>query len=177
MSSSLRGSAEKSFTARAWDGVVTFILKTAIPLIPIALIFWLVGLIVNAEITGTYRGMTTLVEAPPDMAGAVTLNLEENDEKLTGFIVFRADNRYDISSGKMIDENKMQLHLAQQYGQGENDKRELTFDGTKDQNVLSGVIHDGAQNIEVKLTRGSTSSFFGKRWFVRTLNYFGAGIK
>lgn len=170
MSSSLRGSAGKSFTAQAWDGITTFFVKTVMPLIPIALIVWLVSSIMNAEITGTYQGMTPVT-------GAISMNLDENNDVLTGNVVFKADVNYNISSGKMIDENKMQLHLVQQYGPGENDKRELTFDGTKDQNVLNGVIHDGAQNISVRLTRGSTSSFFGKRWFVRTLNYFGAGIK
>lgn len=177
MNSSLRGAAGKSFTAQAWDGIITFILKTVIPLIPIALVVWLVGVIMNAEITGTYLGMTTLVEAPPDLAGAVAMYLVEDNDKLTGDVTFKADNRFQITSGKMIDENKMQLYLAQQTGPGENDKRVLTFEGSKDQNVLNGVIHDGLLNIKVKLTRGSTSSFFGKRWFVRTLNYFGAGIK
>ncbi|MBX9570206.1 MAG: hypothetical protein K2X77_15010 [Candidatus Obscuribacterales bacterium] len=177
MSSSLRGAAEKSFTAQAWDGIVTFILKTVIPLIPIALIVWLLCVIMNAEVTGTYQGMTSLAEAPPDLAGAIAMHLNEENDKLTGNVIFKADIKYEITSGKMLDDNKMQLQMEQQYGPNENDKRVLTFEGAKDQNVLNGVIHDGTLNINVRLTRGSTSSFFGKRWFVRTLNYFGAGIK
>lgn len=178
MSSSLRGASQKSFTAQAWDGLIGFFIKTLMPLIPIAGVFWLISFLMNSEITGTYRGMVDpdeLTKSP--LRGAMMLDLEENNDQLSGFVVFKQDLRYKVDTGRMIDENKLQMKLSQQSITNDGEKRELTFDATKDQNVLRGVIHDGVHNVPVRLNRSSTSSFFGKRWFVKTLNYFGAGIK
>lgn len=170
MSSSLRGAAGKSLSAQAWDGITVFLVKTAFPLIPIALVVWLVGAILNAEVAGTYRGMTPIT-------GAMELELNEDNDLLSGYVIFKANDRYDIESGKMLDDNKMQLKLVQASGPSENDKKYLVFDGTKEQNILLGTIHAGVQTIPIRLTRSSTSSFFGKRWLTRTMNYFGTGIK
>ena len=170
MSSSFRGSAQKSFSAQAWDGITVFFLKTVIPLIPVAGIFYLVCMIINAEITGTYRGVTPAT-------GAITMEINEDNEALKGTVIFKRDIRYEIVDGKMLDESKMKLKLVQKFGPGENEKRVITFEGEKDQNILNGVLHDGPANIQVRLVRSSTSAFVGKRWLTRALNYFGAGIK
>lgn len=192
-------SAEKQLSANAGEIFITFAFKVVAPLIPIIGIFWLTSFIVNSEVTGTYRGVIPKL-------GVIVLTLVEDNEELSGELSLRK-NRYVISQGKMLGDNKLQISLRKQasgdaiiginpgstqmklpklssvpedlssFKSAISQPALLTIEAIKDQNDINGQLHSAEGTFKFKATRNAFSSFFGKRWINRCLNYFGIKIK
>lgn len=94
--------SNKSLSASATDLVLTFVFKTAIPLIPIIAIFVLASVVMNMEVNGLYRGSIPGI-------GALALDLQEDNDKLSGTLVLGQRNRFVIAEGKMLDDNSMEI--------------------------------------------------------------------
>ncbi len=200
----------KPLSATIWDGILQFVFKIAIPLIPILAIVLVAGMIMNMEVTGLYQGVTPGI-------GAISLDLVEDNDQLSGSLILRNKQRYTIISGKMLDDTRMQIELKprsaddvsavnltnnpKRVGKTElsqskpipesmvpdglsdippaiNPKVEVVeqlieIEASKDQNTLSGTLERGGQKTQIRATRNSFSSFFGKRYITRTLRYFG----
>lgn len=103
-SSGIKTGTRKSLTSQAWDGVITFLFKTLIPLIPILGLAYVCSMIINAEIQGVYTG-----SVPGN--GALKLEISEDSDRLSGFATLRTKERYKIVDGKMLDDNKFKLQL------------------------------------------------------------------
>jgi hypothetical protein len=97
--------ADKIFKTTAKDAAIAFVFKTIVPLIPLALIVYAVSFIVNLEITGDYTGQAQGL-------GVLNLNLKENKDELSGNMVLCRSAHYQIVDGKMLDDNRMEIHLS-----------------------------------------------------------------
>lgn len=193
---------QQSLSARAWDGILVFLFKTVVPLIPIVGIVFVVSYLLNLEITGTYEGTIKNI-------GAVRLILSEDQERLNGLLVLKANDRYKITEGKMLSDTKMDIvcrkdqadtisainatgKIAYNTGGDESRKvpegisnrpsleqeekfagKEIHVSGNKDQNMISGTMTIGAENYNFELQRNSFSAFFGWRWFHRITRAIG----
>lgn len=191
---------KKSFSAGLWETVLTFFVKTVFPLIPIVILVWAVTMILNMEVAGVYRGVIPGI-------GAIMLDLNEEDEQLSGRITLRQHEHYSIVDGKMIADTKMQMHLQREQPGAissvsstapvskyqslpsesavpddlsnlslavpQSKGPVLSIEATKEQNNLDGTLSMDGKEIHFHAYRNSLSSFFGKRWFNRTLSYFG----
>lgn len=103
-SSGIKTGTRKSLTSQAWDGVVVFLFRTIIPLIPILGLAYVCSMIINAEVQGVYVG-----SIPGN--GALKIEISEESDRLSGFATLRTKERYKIVDGKMLDDNKFKLQL------------------------------------------------------------------
>jgi hypothetical protein len=188
---------EKKFSMSASELLLLFLFKTVIPLLPIAGIFWLASVIMDAEITGSYRG----ISQPP--IGEMILNLQEDHEQLFGTLSIARRARFQIEDGKMLDDHKMQMTLqkvapgtsitgvpskggskqiveSQMPTNLEGVESAAKFVGpvmnmtaTKSQNDLEGQFELQGKKYTFTAQRSSLSAFLGKRWINRSLAYFG----
>ncbi|MBX9724869.1 MAG: hypothetical protein K2X81_25920 [Candidatus Obscuribacterales bacterium] len=205
--------SNKSLSANATDLALTFFFKTAIPLIPIIAIFVLANVVMNMEINGLYRGNVPGI-------GALALDIQEDNDKLSGSLVLGQRNRFVIAQGKMLDDTSMEIEckkrsasdinaisdeqnpgnssnsktlnsptestipesldekaipdqVAEETKKSETTVPTIKITATKDQNTLRGTIEKDGQSVHFMATRNSFSSFFGKRYIMRTLKYIG----
>lgn len=188
---------EGRFTSSPMELLLIFLFKAVIPLLPIVGIFWLAALIMDAEITGSYRGLSN----PP--IGELILNLQEDNDQLFGTLSIARRLRFQIEDGKMISDNKMQMSLRKTLpgtsisGVGARDAIKvvgetpmpknlegvesaakvagalLTMSATKTQNELNGNFALEGKTYTFTAQRSSLASFLGRRWINRTLAYFG----
>ena len=101
--------ADKIFKSTAKDAAIAFVFKTIVPLVPIALIVYAVSFVVNLEVTGDYAGVAQGL-------GVLKLSLKENKEELGGNMILRRGEHYQIIDGKMLDDNRMEIHLSKAKG-------------------------------------------------------------
>lgn len=99
-------SESESALAKSWRALLGFFVKTLIPLIPIAGFIYGFSLFVNAEISGHYTGVA-------DSIGAVSLDLNEDQEALSGTVML-GQKRFKITDGKMLSDYKMQLQILEE---------------------------------------------------------------
>lgn len=191
------GAADRKISVGPTELLLIFLFKTVIPLLPIAGIIWLASVIMDTEITGTYRGLSK----PP--IGELQLNLQEDDEQLSGTLSIARRSRYQIEEGKMTSDKNMQITLqkvlpgtsivgvqakdavkqvseAQMPSNLQGVESAAKFAGpimelsaTKNQNELDGQFKLQGKTYSFTAQRSSFSAFLGRRWIKRTLAYFG----
>lgn len=201
--------SQKSLTGQAWDGIVTFLFKTAIPLVPVLGLAYVCAMIINSEVSGTYLGTV-----PGN--GALKLDLTEDSDHLSGYAILRTREKYKVVDGKMLDDNKFQLRLQsddataiggvdstsssavkpvpeklEEVPSGNEsavpknlsgsvlaDEQksvgpEISLEGSMSFGTMEAKLISEGQSIPFEAKRNVFSSFFGWRWWNRSLRYFG----
>ena len=95
-------SSQQALAGRPTDALFVFALKVLVPLVPILGLFIAITYFLNLEITGVYEGSS-------EKTGFIRLLLDEEQDRLTGNLILRADDRYKIVEGKMIDDTHMEI--------------------------------------------------------------------
>lgn len=188
MQSSRRSSsAEQQLSARPADLLIVIAIKVIMPLVPLAFLVWAFNMMMSTEVTGIYNGLI-----PGN--GAITLDLQENDDNLSGEVILLHRQHFPVVEGTMTGDNKMRILLklpSHDAGPALSNaaasdlkalsavEREplICIEATKNQNDLEGQISfNGAEN-SFTATRASLSTFFGKRWINRCSKYLGIDIR